>query len=246
MTQHRAPSPTRIRRAPALVAVLGASGFILLLALAQFLQPGVDPSWQPPSQLALGPAGWVMTLAFLVLGAACAGLGFALASQVITWPGRIGIVAVFAAAVGCLISGVFPADPTSTAIDAMSITGTLHSIGPVLVDGISIASVLLAVSLTRHSVAWRRVRPVLVLGAVLSVGAAVLLTVSLAVLMPESGQLGPDAPVGWQGRLLLLVDALWVIAVGACALKLRTSGERAASDTAASDITPTSTSERIS
>lgn len=250
MTRHIAPSPARIRRAPALVAVLGASGFILLVALAQLLQPGVDPSWQPPSQLALGPAGWVMTLALLVLGAACAGLGFAIISQITTWPGRIGIAAVFAAAIGCLFAGVFPADPTTTAIDAMTLAGTLHSIGPVLLDGISIASVLLAVSLTRHSSAWRRVRPVLVLGAVLSVGAAVLLTVSMAVLMPETGQLGPDVPVGWQGRLLLMADALWVIAVGACALKLRRSRERAASDAAASDTaasdSATSTSERVS
>lgn len=251
MNRHTAPSPARIRRAPALVAVLGASGFILVFALAHLVQPGVEPSWQPPSELALGATGWVMTTAFLVLGAACAGLAVALASQVVTWPGRIGIVAVFVAAVGCLVAGVFPADPTTTAPDAMTLTGTLHSIGPVLFDGIPIASVLLAVSLTRHSADWRRVRPALVLGAVLSVGAAVLLTVSLATLMPESGQLGPDVPVGWQGRFLLLANALWVVAVGACALKLRRSVEPAASnpaasDPVASDATTTSTSGRAS
>ncbi|MEV1131221.1 DUF998 domain-containing protein [Agromyces sp. NPDC049794] len=246
MIRHTVPSPARIRRAPALVAVLGASGFILFFALAHLVQPGIEPSWQPPSELALGASGWVMTTAFLVLGAACAGLALALASQVVTWPGRIGIVAVFAAAIGCLVAGVFPADPITTAPDAMTLAGTLHSIGPVLFDGIPIASVLLAVSLTRHSAAWRRVRPVLVIGATLSVGAAVLLTVSLATLMPETGQLGPDVPVGWQGRFLLLANALWVIAVGACALKIRRSVDPAASDRAASDATATSTSGRVS
>jgi hypothetical protein len=252
MTRHPAPSPARIRRAPALVAVFGASGFIMLFALAQLLQPSIDPSWQPPSQLALGPFGWVMTTAFLLFGAACAGLGVAIWSQAVSWPGRIGVIAVFAAAIGCLFGGAFPTDPTTVTPDAMTLTGTLHAFGPVLLDGIPIAAVLLAISFTRRSPDWRRVRGLLVLGAVLTVGAAALLTVSMALLMPASGQLGPDVPIGWQGRLLLLVDALWVVGVAVCALRLRRSAERAASaassgSTAVSpSATSTSTSERVS
>ncbi|GAA1752557.1 DUF998 domain-containing protein [Agromyces humatus] len=233
MTKHTAPSPNRIRRAPALVAVFGGAGFVAFFVVAHLVQPTVDGSWQPPSELALGANGWAMTIAFLMLGVAGIGLFLALTSQVVTWPGRIGLAAILVAAIGFIVAAVFPTDPAMTPPGEMTLSGMLHSIGPVLADGIPIAAIILAVSLTRHSPQWRRVRWVLVLGAVLTVWAAVLLTVSLAVLMPATGQLGPDVPVGWQGRFLLVADAVWLAAVGGCALAIRRGPRHGASDLSA-------------
>ncbi|GAA1805910.1 hypothetical protein GCM10009749_12640 [Agromyces neolithicus] len=213
--------------------MFGGAGFIAVFVVAHLVQPTVDPSWQPPSELALGATGWVMTTAFLLLAAASVGLFLALTSQAVTWPGRIGLAAVLLAATGFVVAAIFPTDPATTPPGEMTLTGTLHSIGPVLADGIPIAAVILAVSLTRHSPQWRRVRWVLVLGAVLTVWAAVLLTVSLAVLMPETGRLGPDVPVGWQGRFLLAADAVWLAAVGGCALAIRRGAAPGASDISA-------------
>jgi hypothetical protein len=70
-------------------------------------------------------------------------------------------------------------------------------------------------------------------GAAFTVGAAVLLTVSMGVFMSETGQLGPDVPIGWQGRFLLLVVAAWVVMVAGLALSL-SSRARAAGTAAVS------------
>lgn len=238
MTTHSAPTPARIRRVPAGVAVLGGVGFLVLFVIAHLVQSGVDPSWQPPSELALGSSGWVMAIAFLALGAGCAGLVIALASQVTTWPGRIGLIALLLAAIGCLVAAVFPADPAIAPPSEATLSGTLHSIGPVLFDGLPLAAVILAISLPRRSPQWRRLRRPLILGAVLTVGAALLLTVSLGVLMSEAGQLGPDVPVGWQGRFLLAVDSVWVAALGAAALRLRRHADAVDDGAAAASARP--------
>jgi len=204
---------------PAGVAATGGMAFVLLFVVAHLVQPSVDPSWQPPSELALGPSGWVMIVAFLVLGLGCLGLVIALAGHVRTWPGRIGLIALSLAALGCVVGGVFPADPTSTAAGEGTAAGAIHSIGPVLLDGIPVAAVLLAITLPRHGgPGWRRLRSVLIVGAVLTVGAAVVLTVSMGVMMPETGQLGPGVLIGWQGRVLLLANAVWVTGVGLATL----------------------------
>lgn len=219
MTNQTVSSARSFRRLPALVAVIGGIAFSLLFLLAHLVQPSVDPSWQPPSELALGASGWVMIVAFLVLGLGCIGLVLALAGQVKTWPGRIGLIALFLAALGCFVGGVFPADPTSTPAGEGTLVGAIHSAGPVLLDGIPVAAVLLAIVLPRHGDRlWRRLRSILILGAVLTVGAAVVLTVSMGVMMPETGQLGPDVLIGWQGRALLLANAVWVAGVGLSAL----------------------------
>lgn len=214
----------RIQRLSAAIAVIGAAGFVLFFALAHLVQPSVDPSWQLPSELALGSDGWIMITAFLALGLGCVGLVIALVDQVPTWPGKIGLVALSLAALGCLLGGVFPADSTNTAASEGTLAGTIHSLGPVLLDGIPIAAVLLAVALPRRGdPSWRRARSTLVVGAGLTVGAAVVLTVSMGVMMPETGQLGPEVLIGWQGRALLLVNALWVAGVGLTTLWVRRS-----------------------
>ncbi len=200
--------------------MLGGALFAVLFVVAHLVQPEVDPSWQPPSELALGTAGWVMIAAFLALGIGCAALCVVLANQVTTWPGRIGVIAVAIAAVGCLIGGAFTADPVTTPPGEATLTGAIHSLGPVLLDGIPVAAVLLAISLPRHSAHWRRARPVLIAGAACTVGAALLLTVSMGVFMSETGQLGPDVPIGWQGRFLLLAVAAWVVTVAGLALSI--------------------------
>lgn len=220
-------TPRLIRATPAVLALASAGAFAVLGIAAQASQPEVDPSWRPPSELALGPFGWLMTAAFVMLGVAGTALFFALRGQAATWPGKVGRALVLVGAAGGFVAALFPADPSTTAPGAMSLTGTVHAVGPVLADAFPIASVLLAVSVTRGSTGWRRYRAALVAASAVLVGAVVVLTVSMVTLMPASGRLGPDVLVGWQARLLLVTEAVWIGTVAVCVLAVHRSARPA-------------------
>lgn len=220
-TQHT--TPRTIPVVWARLSLLSAVAFVVFGLGAHVAQPGVDPSWQPPSELALGPQGWLMTGAFVMLGVAGVALFCALRGQAVTRPGKVGRVLVLVGASAGFVAAIFPTDPWTTAPDAMTLTGTLHAIAPVLADAFPVASVLLAISLTRHSPGWRRYRAALVAASAVLVGAVVVLTVSMAMLMPATGMLGPDVLVGWQARVLLLSEALWIGAVAVCAIGVHRS-----------------------
>jgi hypothetical protein len=208
-----------IRPRAAALAVGSAFGAVALMSLAQLTQPEVTPSWRPPSELALGPTGWAMTAGFVLLGLACLLLFAALRGQAATLPARIGRCLLLAGALGGIVAGVFPTDPWNAT--ELSATGMAHSAAPMLLNGVPIASIILGVSLARRSAGWRTHRRLLIAGSVLVVGAAVALSASMAAMMPAGGGLGPDVTVGWQARVLLLAEALWVAVAAGCALAVR-------------------------
>jgi hypothetical protein len=219
MAQPRTAAPTSL---PAARLALGAAGaFLFLLSAAHLAKPDLDPSWRPISEYALGDFGWVMTLAFLSWGLSAIGVFVALRSHVPTRGGRIGLAFLLVGGAGPILAGIFPTDPITTAPDAMTTTGSLHSLGAVLADGIPIGAALITWSLVRKNPAWAPARRHLVLVTVLAwIGFAVL-TVSMAVLLPESGgQLGPDVPVGWPGRFLVAAYAAWLLVAAGSAITL--------------------------
>jgi hypothetical protein len=59
---------TAISRTAALTSFAGAAAFVVLLAVLHLIKPGLDPSWRFISEYAIGDYGWMMVLAFLVVG----------------------------------------------------------------------------------------------------------------------------------------------------------------------------------
>lgn len=223
-------NPLSIRSAAATWSVVSAAGAVVLMAFAQLTQPEVVPHWQPPSELALGRTGWAMTSGFLLLGASSLLLFLALRGQAATRTGRVGRYALVVASVGGIVAGVFPTDRWDAA--ELSTTGMLHSLAPLLLDGIPVASVILGISLTRRSEGWRSQRGWLLAGSFLLVGAAVALTVGLATLVPADGTLGPDVPLGWPARILLLSEAAWLAVAAGCALRVHRAADATTTGTA--------------
>jgi hypothetical protein len=60
-----------------------------------------------------------------------------------------------------------------------------------------------------------------VAGAAFVVAAAVVLSVSMGILLPQGGGLGPDVAIGWQARVLLVADVAWVVIAAGCTLAVR-------------------------
>jgi hypothetical protein len=208
--------PRLIRPTAATAAIACAVAAVLLMTFAQVTQPAVTPSWQPPSELALGATGWAMTAGFAILGLACLLLFAALRGQPASRTAHVGRYGLLLGAAAGVLGAAFPTDPWDA--DEATVTGLVHNVAPVLLDSIPLAAVLLGVSLARRSQGWRPVRWWLWAGAVLVVGAAVLLSVSMGILLPQSGGLGPDVPIGWQARGLLVANAVWVAITAGCVL----------------------------
>jgi hypothetical membrane protein len=106
-------------------SIFGALSFIVVVATLHTLQPGYDPSAQLMSELALGPHGWAMLIAFCGLALGTAGIALAIASM-----GASPILTSLLAASSFffLVSGVFPLGETSTIHIAAIATAFVFSV----------------------------------------------------------------------------------------------------------------------
>lgn len=95
---------------PGALALGGSALFVLLVVWLHLLQPDYDPQQQLMSELALGPHGGWMLLAFAALAAAVYGVQRGCAVLVVP-PGLK--VLLLGAAVGLLGAGIFPLGTTT-------------------------------------------------------------------------------------------------------------------------------------
>lgn len=97
-------------RSEAGVAILGAAIFVAVVVPLHFLQPGYEPANQLMSELALGPYGWAMVLAFAGLAMAMLGVQAAVSAL---GASRLLRALLYGAAVFFAVSGIFPLGRTS-------------------------------------------------------------------------------------------------------------------------------------
>ncbi|MDX1486617.1 MAG: DUF998 domain-containing protein [Acidiferrobacterales bacterium] len=96
---------TRSRMGAALATMLGVATFVVVVIILHLLQPGYEPRYQLMSELALGPNGWAMLVAFSGLAIAILGLQAAIAKS----GGSLGYrVLLLAVAMLVLAAGIFP------------------------------------------------------------------------------------------------------------------------------------------
>ena len=201
----------------AAAAEIAAAAFAALLLSAHLAAPHVDPSWQPVSLYALQTHGWIMTAAFASLGLSTVALVVALRPHVRGWPGRVARGLLLVGAAGCILAALFPMDPMESASPA-SRSDQLHSLGAALGDGLTLGAAVATWHLVRHIPQWQTAWSRLVPAAVLVWIAQLWLTGVLAMTMPANGNtLGPDVPMGWPNRLLLVAGAWWIAMAARCA-----------------------------
>ncbi|HEX4205078.1 MAG TPA: DUF998 domain-containing protein [Ktedonobacteraceae bacterium] len=206
---------SNVQTLAAWLSIASGALFLLLLLSLHVLEPEFDPTWRFISEYALGPFGWMMHLAFLLLATSLVSAGVALFSQVRGVVGYIGLAILGIGAIGIFIAAIFTTDPIATPQEAMTLSGNMHVFGASL-DYTPVAALLLSFVLARHP-AWRPIRMRLFLTAGITLGAMV----AFILLLPHDGKFGPGVLAGLFGRFLVVSYLGWLLTVGFRTLKLR-------------------------
>jgi hypothetical protein len=197
-------TPTATHRADHL-ATASAAGFITLFAAVHLVRSDRHPTWQFPSDYALGRHGWIMTAAFIAMAVSAFTTAIATKRSLSGWRPRIARAGLYISSAGLLIAAVYQTDPTGTATADLSGHGKAHAFGASLLITMPLA-IALVTWMTRRSAR----RPVIIVGVVAVVVAVVDAVVLGVVLSRHGGHGGPDVPVAWLGHIELLCDAVWL------------------------------------
>jgi hypothetical protein len=174
--------------------------FSVALVLLHVLRPDYTPVDHMISDYAVGRFGWVMTTAFVALAAGCLtlGLGMAVAGPK-SLPGRAGVLLLWVATLGLLVTATFPTDLETAATTA---TGNVHT-ASFLVNVISVILCALLFAVSFHqSDDWRSYRWI---GLILAIAL-------LAAFIAQFLTLHRGAPYGLTNRLFVTVLMVWFLA----------------------------------
>jgi hypothetical protein len=196
-------------------AVGGVVGFLFAVVALHVAQPAMDPATQAVSYYVHGSGGWLLSAGLVAIGVASLALAAGLAGAVRGASGRAGRVLLAVWGLGAVVGGVFPADPPGRWDLPMSVPGLIHG-HAALVALLALPVSALCVSHSfRGDERWR------VAGTLLwslACSAAVALALFMASLVPVLLRPGPPVFLGLTERLLLLVDSLWLLGLGAAML----------------------------
>jgi hypothetical membrane protein len=195
----------------------------MLIALI-FIRPDLDPSWHTISEWAIGPHGWIMSLAFLVSALSYGALFVAIKSQVRGLSGKIGAGVLLICSIGTVGVGVFTTDPMPlTPQKGLSTIGALHLIsGSSAMMLLPFAAMLINLNLARKNQAWATARQTLLwTGGLPLLGLAGFVVHLIIFVLPlGDNAYGPGVPLGWPPRFLFLTYTVWLIALACQAIRL--------------------------
>jgi hypothetical protein len=193
------------------ISSYAAWGFIILLVLLHFLKSEVDPSWQPISEYALGNWGWLMNIAFLFLGISMLFLGSTVYNKIKSVGGRIGGILLILASVGNFLAVFFNTDPAGTLPEEMTTSGKIHSGSAGLLGLMILATIVVLWQFYKQSELRQYRTHMLIMTIIVWVFELVMISSMGMYLSQTNGLISPDTPIGWQGRMVIIACAAWLI-----------------------------------
>lgn len=186
---------------------------IALTIIVHFVNPKIDPSWQPISEMALGNKGWLMNLAFLSMASSI--VFFLLQSRncYTNLGGKIGKIILAISSIGFLLAGFFITDPALLPQEQATTSGFIHSLGAGLA-GLLPFSALLFCWIFIKNPKYKMYRTPILLMTILLWISEINLIIDMATELPKNnGNLGPTVLVGWSNRIMILFSILWIITI---------------------------------
>lgn len=184
----------------ALISIGGVIYFVVSVLVLHFLRPEYNPMNHAVSNYAVGPFGYLMTLAFYALALSVFALGLGLfCSIALTNLSKTAIILLWIASCGMVVMGIFPGDAHALHPPA-TVTGEIHWTAA----GVSFLSIMIAAFLLsgffKTDEQFRRFQHPGFIFAIVMIGALVLF--------------GLLALIGWIGigqRIYLAVCLLWLL-----------------------------------
>ena len=209
----QASTSSAISTTAALVAIVATISYQVLLIALIFLRPDLDPSWHTISEWAIGPYGWMMSVAFFISALSYAALLVLLKSQLHGTLGRLAFGVLLICVIGAAGVGIFRTDPMPIHLP-LSLRGTLHVIfGTTQLVLLPFAALLINLSLARRNEKWRTARRALLWTAGLPMLGFLSFAIYTAIFVFPlgPGAYGPGVNIGWPPRFAFLTYTLWVV-----------------------------------
>jgi hypothetical protein len=200
------------------ISFWAAGSFLVILTGLHFIKPEIDPSWNFISEYQTGRLGWLMSVTFFALSMSCLFLIASLWKYLRSAVGIIGLFLLFLSATGMLIAAFNPPDPINTRPEQVTAQGDLHQTGAML-DQIPFAAILISIALIRNHSYWKENKKILIGSTLLVWMGLIVFIVSMAMYMPTDRIFGPHTPFGWPNRLMISVQAIWLMIVARLAYK---------------------------
>ena len=194
-------------------ALAGTAGFIVMLSALHVLRDDLDPSWRVISEYAVGRHGWLMTVAFLLLGVVSASLAVGTWSAGSPVLGRIGTAMLAVTAVGMVMAGLFDTDPITTPSTMHTGIGRLHEVGAYL-DLTPFAALVVSFALLRRLPTQGAPRRALKAAMVTPLTGLAAFSIATLTQLPASGVGSPEVLIGGPNRLLILCYCAWFATAG--------------------------------
>jgi len=199
--KHVHPFPWSVRLY-GMLALAGAITFVLALTTLHLMSSGLDWKADYVSNLANGPHGWIFGFGTFVHGWGNLALAFGLRGALRPGPARSGAVLLFSlAAVGVLLTALFPTDPTG---QASTVIGQIHRTVASAAFALELAALFVFSLAFRRNHRWRRKQTVSLVLSVISAMAVTWFVIAI--------QLGVMPGLAERTALALLLSwELWVI-----------------------------------
>lgn len=228
MTTITAPTTRDTGRTLAARLSVTLSGlFLLTLAALHLLKTELDPSWRMISEYEIGRHGWLMQTAFVALAVSTLAAGVSVRRVVAGRAGTAGLVLLAVAAAGMVLGGVAVSDPITATSEEVTTHGSLHGLAAMVgIPAFPVAAGLVARGLTRGT-GWPGSRRTLWIATVGTWVGLAQMFAAMAVLLPANdGVFGPDTPIGWPNRLLIVSYVAWLLVVAIPAARTTSDGVR--------------------
>jgi len=197
---------TTSQHTEALIAVVMATLWLVILVLLHFVKPQLKPSVHMMSEYAIQPKGWIMQLAFFCIAASC------FAAVLATWSDlpHFGLILLVIDGIGFAGAGVFVTDPLSMAKEgAVTRSGKLHTIFSFIVLPIFPITATVVGSNMAGNAIWALVHTWLPILSMLT-WAGFIGFMGCSVIYSAKHKV---APVGYYQRFMVLTYTTWLIVV---------------------------------
>jgi hypothetical protein len=184
-----------------------------LTIIVHLINPEIDPSWQPISEMALGNNGLLMNIAFLSMALSIAFFLLQSRKCYTNLGGKIGKIILAISAIGFLSAGFFNTDPSILPQEQATTSGFIHSLGAGLAGLLPFSALFFTWVFIKNTKYKMYKIPILLVTILLWIS-EVNLMVDMATELPKNnGNLGPNVLVGWSNRIMILFSLLWIIII---------------------------------